>query len=133
LERSKKEKVVEELGTKLKQLSGMFLAEYSGMNMSQITRLRRELRNTNVEFSIVKNTLLRIASEGTKAAILKDKFHGPNAIVCIYKDPVSAARVIMNFSREIPQLKLKAGFLNPIINISRLIKVLSFSPNPEMN
>ena len=81
------------------------------MTVAQITRLRRELRNIGVDFTVVKNTLLKIASEGTKAKILQDKFHGPNAIVCIYNDPVGAAKVVQNFSREVPQLKIKAGFL----------------------
>jgi len=92
-------------------MNSMFIAEYSGMSVAQITRLRRELRTVGVEFTVVKNTLLNIASEGTKAIVLQDKFHGPNAIVCIYNDPASAAKVVQNFAREVPQLKVKAGFL----------------------
>ncbi len=111
MERVRKKEVVEELGTKLKQLDSMFIAEYSGMNMAQITRLRRELRNVGVEFNVVKNTLLKLASAGTKAETLQEQFHGPNAIVCIYSDPTSAARILQTFSKEIPHLKLKAGFL----------------------
>ena len=80
----------------------MFLAEYSGMNVAQMTKLRRELRNVDVEFTVVKNTLLKIASEGTKAEVLQDKFAGPNAIICIYKDPISAAKVLAGFAKEIP-------------------------------
>jgi ribosomal protein L10 len=52
LERQKKEKVVEELGSKLRELKYLFLAEYSGMTVAQITRLRRELRN------VTRNLLL---------------------------------------------------------------------------
>lgn len=111
MEKGKKRKVVDELGTRLRRMNSMFIAEYSGMTVAQITRLRRELRNIGVDFTVVKNTLLKIASEGTKAKILQDKFHGPNAIVCIYNDPVGAAKVVQNFSREVPQLKIKAGFL----------------------
>jgi len=111
LDRTKKEKVVEELGVKLRQVNCMFLTEYSGMNVTQMTRLRNELRNVNGELSVVKNTLLKIASTGTKAEVLKDQFTGPNAIICVYNDPVSAARVISSFAKEVPQLKVKAGFL----------------------
>ena len=114
MERVRKKEVVEELGAKLKQLDSMFIAEYSGMNMAQITRLRRELRNVGVEFNVVKNTLLKLASAGTKAETLQEEFHGPNAIVCIYSDysdATSAARILQTFSKEIPHLKLKAGFL----------------------
>jgi large subunit ribosomal protein L10 len=111
LERAKKQKVVEELGAKLRQMNSMFLAEYSGLNVAQMTKLRKELRNVDVELNVVKNTLLSIASEGTRAQVLKDKFSGPNAIIGIYKDPVSAARILAGVSKEMPQLKLKAGFL----------------------
>ena len=81
MERQKKEKIVEELKAKLASLNAMFLAEYSGTNMSQMTKLRRELSNVDVEFNVVKNTLLKIASGGTKAEVLQDKFKGPNAII----------------------------------------------------
>ena len=124
MERRKKQKVVEELRTKLKALNNMFLTGYSGMSMAQITRLRRELRNVDVEFSVVKNSLFKIASGGTKAEALKDKFYGPNAIICIYKDPTSAARVISSLSKDIPNLKLKAGFLGAqIITPEEIMKL----------
>jgi large subunit ribosomal protein L10 len=77
LERQKKEKVVEELGSKLSELDYLFLAEYSGMTVAQITKLRRELRNVDTEFTVIKNSLLKIASKGTKAEALQDKFNGP--------------------------------------------------------
>ncbi len=88
-----------------------FLLDYSGTNMPQMTKLRRELRNIDVEFNVVKNTLLKIASGGTKAEVLQDKFSGPNAIICINKDPSSAAKVLSGLAKDIPNLKLKAGFL----------------------
>lgn len=111
MERTKKQKVVEELGAKFNRMNSMFIAEYSGLKVSQMTKLRKELRSVDAELNVVKNTLLNIASEGTNAQALKDSFSGPNAIVCIYKDPVGAAKVITGFLKEMPQLKLKAGFL----------------------
>lgn len=132
MERRKKEKVVEELRKKLKQLNYMFLTGYSGMNMGQLTRLRRELRNVDVEFSVVKNSLLKIASAGTRAEALRDKFSGPNAIICIYKDPISAARVLSSFSKEISNLRLKAGFLGEQIITPEEIMKLATLPSKEI-
>jgi large subunit ribosomal protein L10 len=132
LERRKKEQVVEELGAKLKQLNYMFLTEYSGMSVAQTTKLRRELRNVDVEFNVIKNSLLRIASEGTKAAVLKDKFYGPNAIICINKDPISAAKVLAGLFKEMPNLKLKAGFLGEQVLTPEDIVRLSTLPSKEM-
>ncbi|MCX5812870.1 MAG: 50S ribosomal protein L10 [Proteobacteria bacterium] len=132
MERTKKKKVVEELGAKLNRMNSMFIAEYSGLKVSQMTKLRKELRNVGVEFSVVKNTLLNIASEGTRAQALKDKFSGPNAIVCIYKDPVSAAKTIVSFLKEMPQLKLKAGFLGEQVIRPEDILKLATLPSREV-
>ncbi len=132
MERKKKEKVVEELKAKLANLNAMFLAEYSGTNMTQMTKLRRELRNVDVEFNVVKNTLLKIASGGTKAEALQDKFSGPNAIVCINKDPSAAAKVLSGFAKDIPNLKLKAGFLgNRVITAEEILKLATI-PSKEV-
>ena len=132
MERQKKEQVVEELGAKLKELNFMFLTEYSGMSVAQLTKLRRELRSVDVEFNVVKNSLLKIASGGTKAEALKDQFSGPNAIICIHKDPTSAAKIIAGLSKEMPNLKLKAGFLgNKVISAEEILKLATL-PSREM-
>ena len=124
MERQKKVKVVEELGSKLKELDCLFLADYSGMNVAQVTKLRRELRNVGTEFTVVKNTLLRIASKGTKAEALYDKYDGPNAIICTNGDPINAARVIAGMAKEIPNLKMKAGYIgNRTITAEDILKL----------
>lgn len=129
LEKAKKQKVVAELSEKLRQMNSMFLAEYSGMNVAQMTRLRKELRNIGVDFSVVKNSLLRIASYGTKAESLKDFFVGPNAIVGVYKDPVAAAKVIASVTKDVPQLKLKAGFLgDQVLTPADILKLATLPP-----
>jgi large subunit ribosomal protein L10 len=132
LERQKKEQVVAELSAKLKELNNMFLAEYIGMSVAQTTKLRRELRNVDVEFNVVKNSLLTIASEGTKAAALKDKFTGPNAIICIKKDPTSAAKVIAGLGKEMPNLKLKAGYLGAQVLTPEEILKLATLPSHDV-
>jgi large subunit ribosomal protein L10 len=132
LERQKKEKVVEELGSKLRKLDYLFLTEYSGMTVAQITRLRRELRNVDAEFTVIKNSLLKIASKGTKAEALQDKFDGPNAIMSIYKDPISAARVVASIAKEVPNLKLKAGYLGERLITADEILKLATLPSREV-
>lgn len=111
MERKTKQAVVSELETKLKRANALFLAEYSGMNVAQMTKLRRELQNAGGEFKVTKNTLLRIASRGTDAEAILDKFTGPNAVICSYKDPVGIAKVLSAISKEIPVLKVKSGVL----------------------
>jgi len=111
LERKAKQKVVEELGDRLKSARALFLAEYSGMNVAQISKLRRDLDNVGGEFKVAKNTLLKIAAAGTPAQALEDQFLGPNAVIYSYKDPVGVAKVLSAAAKDVPTLKLKTGLL----------------------
>jgi len=109
VERKTKQVVVNELGAKLMRAHALFLAEYSGMNVAQMTRLRRELQHTGAEFKVTKNTLLRLAASGTDAEAIQDQFTGPNAVICSYKDPAGVAKLLASIAKEIPFLKVKSG------------------------
>ncbi len=111
MERKTKEVVVSELESRLKRANALFLAEYSGMKVAQITRLRRELENVGGEFKVAKNTLLKIAASGTPAEPIVDQFAGPNAVICSYKDPVGIAKLLAGLAKEMPFLKVKSGVL----------------------
>jgi large subunit ribosomal protein L10 len=109
VERKIKQEVVTELGSKLKRATALFLTEYSGINVAQMTRLRRELRHVGAEFKVTKNTLLKLAARGTDAEAIQDQFAGPNAVICSYKDPASVAKLLSSMAKEIPLLKMKSG------------------------
>ena len=111
MERKAKQKVVEQLGDKLNRAGALFLAEYSGMSVAQISKLRRELDHVGGEFKVAKNTLLKIAAAGTQAEALQDQFTGPNAVIYSYKDPVGVAKVLSAIAKDVPKLKLKSGLL----------------------
>ncbi len=111
MERKTKQAVVEELGARLKRAKALFLAEYSGMNVAQMTRLRRELSQSGGEIKVAKNTLLRLAASGTAAEAVRDQFTGPNAVIYSYKDPVGIAKLLSAIAKEIPFLKVKSGLL----------------------
>ena len=109
MERKTKQAVVEDLGSKLKRARALFLAEYSGMNVAQMTRLRRELQQAGAEFKVTKNTLLRLAAGGTDAEAIRDQFVGPNAVICSYTDPAAVAKLLSSVSKDMPFLKVKSG------------------------
>jgi large subunit ribosomal protein L10 len=111
LERKAKQKVMEELSEKLKAAKALVLVEYSGLNVAQTTRLRRELEKVNGEFKVAKNTLLRIASAGTQAEGIRDQFVGPNAVIYAYQDPVGIAKVLAGVAKDMPRLKVRLGLL----------------------
>jgi large subunit ribosomal protein L10 len=111
LERKTKQKVVVELQEKLNRANALFLAEYSGMNVAQVSKLRREIDGAGGEFKVAKNTLLKIAAVGTQAEGLAEQFAGPNAMIYSYKDPVGVAKVLAGVSKDMPKLKVKFGLL----------------------
>jgi large subunit ribosomal protein L10 len=132
LERKAKEKVVEELEDKLKRAGALFIAEYSGMSVAQISKLRRELDNVGGEFKVAKNTLLKIASAGTQAEAIQDQFAGPNAVIYSYKDPVGVAKVLAATTKDVPKLKLKTGLLGKQRLGAQEIQALSTIPPKEV-
>ena len=108
-----KQQVVAEMHDKLQRAKAVFLADFRGMTVGKATELRNELRKAEVEYRVVKNTLLELASRDTDKAVVAGHFAGPTAIALTYTDPVAAAKVLSKFAKE-PQSKLvlKAGVLS---------------------
>lgn len=131
MERLKKEKVVQELKERLNRVNSLFLADYSGLNVAQMSRVRKELRGMDAEFNVVKNSLLRIALKGTSGEELTKYLFGPNAVISVYRDPVSVAKAVTGFMKEMPQLKVKAGLLGKKVISADEFQRLSALPGRE--
>ena len=100
-------KNVESLTDKISKAKSIYFTDYLGLNVSDITKLRKEFFSNNVEYLVVKNTLLKIASENNKISLSDDLFVGSTAIAVSYEEPVVAAKVIKNFIKEydLPSVK----------------------------
>jgi len=113
LKKENKQKVVVELHEKLRNAKAAFLADFRGMSVEQVTTLRDDLRKADVEYKVVKNTLLELASKDTDMAVLSPYYKGPTAIALTYTDPVAAAKVLSRYAKEKQAtFKLKAGVLS---------------------
>jgi len=100
------------LHDKLQRAQAVFLADFRGMDVGKATELRNELRKAAVEYKVVKNTLLDLASRDTDKESLQPHFTGPTAVALSYDDPVAAAKVLSKFAKEQQAtFKLKAGVL----------------------
>ena len=128
-----KQQVVAEMREKLLQAKAVFLADFRGMTVGKATELRNELRKADVEYKVVKNTLLELASRDTDKAVLADHYTGPTAIAFTYSDPVAAAKVLSRFAKE-PQSKLalKAGVLSGKAMSVADIQALAELPSREV-
>ena len=108
LNRQEKAAVVEEVGALVASSQSIVVAEYRGLDVDAITRLRRQARSQGVQLRVLKNTLARRAVGGTPFSGLSDKLIGP-LVYGFSNDPVSAAKVLSGFAKDNDKLIVKAG------------------------
>jgi large subunit ribosomal protein L10 len=106
--RQKKEKVVSQLKDKLSQAKSLFLTDFTGLNVEEMTELRRSFTQKKVEYKVAKNSLIRLAVQQTGFDGISDHLEGPTGLVFGYDDPALPARVLYDFKKKIekPQIKV---------------------------
>lgn len=111
MNKNEKAEVIKEMTEVFKSTTGVFVADYQGLTVEQITKLRRDVRKAGGKFRVVKNTLLTKASTGTDYANLHAHFAGTTAIVTTDTDPAAAAKALKEFAKDVEKLKIRAGAL----------------------
>jgi len=127
-----KQKITEDLHERLAKSVIIVLTDYKGLDVTSINDLRRKLREANIEYQVVKNTLLVRAAEDTEAAALKDHFKGPSAIAISYDDPVAPAKVLTQFAKDNKELEIKVGVLNGKVLDAQAIMALAKLPSRDV-
>jgi large subunit ribosomal protein L10 len=127
----KKKKIVEDLKKQFATTKVVIVTDYKGLNVAQMTELRRKLSDAGVEYQVVKNTLLTRASNGTDAELLNDVFKGPSGIALSFDDPVAPAKVLTQFAKDNQKLEIKAGVMNGKLMDLDAITALSKLPSRE--
>jgi len=127
-----KKKIVEDLHDKFTKCKVAIVTDYKGLDVTSINDLRRKLRESEVEYKVIKNTLLRRASEGTELSLIKDSFKGTTAIALSYKDSTASAKVLTQFASDNDLLEIKSGVINGRILDLSAIKSLSSLPSKEI-
>ena len=100
-------KNVEILTEKISKAKSIYFTDYLGLDVLEITKLRKEFFAKDIEFMVVKNSLLKIASLNNKIVVSEELFSGSTAIAISYDEPVSAAKVIKDFNKDhdLPSVK----------------------------
>jgi large subunit ribosomal protein L10 len=132
VERSAKEKTVADLRERLGRAYGTFVVDYQGLNVEEITRLRQELKESEIEFQVVKNRLLAIACQDTDTAVLAHRLNGPCGIAITYDDVVAPAKILTRFTQDNEKLKIKFGQIHGDIVELATIKTLAQLPAREV-
>ncbi|NLO96503.1 MAG: 50S ribosomal protein L10 [Peptococcaceae bacterium] len=126
-----KQKIVEEIKQKFQNSNGVILADYRGLTVSQVTSLRKELREAGVEYKVLKNTMVRRAAAEIGLQGLDQFLEGPTAIA-FSADPVTPAKILSEYSKNNKDLKIKAGVVEGKIIDPERVKDLANLPSREV-
>lgn len=126
-----KKQFVEGLHERLKKSRLAILTDYKGLDVAAMTDLRSRLRDAEVEYQVIKNTMLRRAAEGTDVEAIKGEFKGPSAIALSINDLVAPAKILTEFAKANPKLEIRVGVLEGKVLDLAGIKALSELPSRE--
>lgn len=126
-----KQDAVNVITGKLQNSVSTVVADYRGLNVAQVTELRKQLREAGVEFQVLKNTLLRRATAAAELTELDEVLTGPTAIAFSETDAVVAAKVLNDFAKKNDALKLKGGVVEGRVVDADQIKALAELPSRE--
>ncbi|MBV9720116.1 MAG: 50S ribosomal protein L10 [Candidatus Eremiobacteraeota bacterium] len=129
---ARKETAVGELAERVAAAKTLFLTDYAGLTVAEITRLRGELRKDGNTYSVVKNTLFRIAA-GDLAGKLESFLAGPTGIVFAGEDPVAPAKALKTFSDTVKRVAVKAAYIDgQVVDAAQVEKLAKLPPRIEL-
>ncbi len=131
MNRNDKVSMVEQLNERLANAQIAIVTDYRGLTVSSFEELRRELKKSNADIQVAKNTLMRRAIEGTAFEPMTESLEGTTAVTVSYEDPVTPAKILTAFAKDHPELVIKMGCLDGKALNSAEIEALSKLPSKE--
>ncbi|MCK4911705.1 MAG: 50S ribosomal protein L10 [Thermodesulfovibrionales bacterium] len=132
LDKQQKAQAVEALKDRLTRAKGLVLTGYKGMTVGEITELREALRKDELEYKVVKNTLARIATEGTPAEPAKEHITGPIGMALGYTDAAQVAKSTIEFAKKNDKFKVLGGVIEGAYCDAAAIKKIADLPSREV-
>jgi large subunit ribosomal protein L10 len=130
LNRQEKAAVIEEVSALVAKAKAIVVAEYRGLDVDAVTKLRKQARSQGVQLRVLKNTLARRAVDGTPFAGLSDRMVGP-LVYGFSADPVAAAKVLAGFAKDHDKLIVKGGAMANFVMDEKGVKELATMPSRE--
>ncbi len=131
LTKTEKEVTVKEVQQKLEEAKAVVLADYRGLNVQEVTELRKRLRDSGVEYRVIKNTMTSRAAKAANIQGLDSYLSGPTALAFGYTDVVTPAKVLADFAKAHKKLELKGGILEGQVIDDKMVKSLAQLPSRE--
>ena len=129
---SEKQAIVASLTEKLQNAAAGLIVDYKGITVAEDTALRAECRKNEIDYAVVKNTLLRFAFDNVGLSELDDKLNGTTSLA-VASDPVAPARVIADYAKKLgDKFEIKGGFMDGKVIDMDTITALSKLPTREV-
>jgi large subunit ribosomal protein L10 len=133
LTKTEKTATLEQFASALKGVESAILFDYKGLNVPQVTELRRQVRAAKGQYRVVKNTLARRALKGTEFEPLSEFFQGTTAIAFTGTDPVALAKTLTTFAKTAPALTIKAAVVQGRkIQAAEVTELATLPGKPEL-
>ncbi len=127
-----KQQIVEDLRDRFSKSAIIILTDYKGLDVAAMNDLRRRLRAEEIEYRVVKNTILTRASADNDGDLIKDFFKGPSAVALGLNDPIAPAKVLAQFAKDHKQLEIKVGVMGGKVLDATAITALAKLPSREV-
>ena len=127
-----KEKTVKELKEKLSLTKSLFLTDFRGLNVEEMSKLRRDLRKGGAEYKITKNTLIRMAAQASGLEVIGDYLKGPTGLIFSYQDPITPAKVLYEIRQKSDKPKIKIIWMEGRLFDENSLKQLAKLPTREV-
>lgn len=129
MDKKQKEQELASLKDKMARANQIVVADHTGINVADLTQLRRKLRDAKSEFRVSKNTLLRLAVKDGALKALAEHFTGPTAVIFGYDDPSVPAKIVYDAIKETEKPRFKAYYANgKVYGIETLKKIAELPP-----
>jgi large subunit ribosomal protein L10 len=128
LNRTEKEQVISELHAKMVKVKIAIVTEPKGLDVATVNDLRKKLRDSKVEYRVIKNSLATLAAKGTPVEKVSDKFVGPTAIVMSYDDVIAPAKILADFMKDGDKLAIRTAVVEGNVVDAKGIQALAKMP-----
>lgn len=123
--------IVEQYSKKFKDAKGVYLADFTGIDVETVTEVRKAFRESNIEYKVLKNRLAKIALNNAGVSGLDEYLKGVNAFIIDYNDPIAPARMLKEFNKKKEILRVKAVFVEGSVLSAEDAKKLANLPSRE--
>lgn len=128
MDRAQKQEMVALLNSVFMDAGTVVVAHYSGLNVTQMNDLRRQMGDVDAKVKVIKNRLAKLALEGTPCSGISDLFSGPTAIA-YSEDPVAAAKAAVSFAKENEKLVILGGAMGETVLDKDGVEALAKTPS----